>query len=180
MSCCSSTPAPRRRASPSPRAPPRKSPGRGSGPAAQAGRWPCPWTWPRPGRLLQPRHVRAPRTEVDFTILVGHGRTGSQFSSYWVLSLVCQVGLLWPGVLTSNGVASAAGENTGFWSQGCCVGASTEGVGASESQQSPASGARTLSPSSLMHFPALWLTSCVLLAKLFDLSVPVSSFVKSE
>lgn len=22
--------------------------------------------------------------EVDFTILVGHGRTGSQFSSYWV------------------------------------------------------------------------------------------------
>lgn len=106
--------------------------------------------------------------EVDFTILVGHGRTGSQFSSYWVLSLVCQVGLLWSGVLTSNGVASTAGENTGFWSQGCCVGASTEGVGASES------------PSSPMHFPALWLTSCVLLAKLFDLSVPVSSFVKSE
>lgn len=64
---------------------------------------------PRPGRLLQPGRVRVPRTEVDFAILVGRGRTGFQFSSYGVFSLVCQVRLLWPGVLTSNGVASAAG-----------------------------------------------------------------------
>ena len=169
MSCFSSTPALRRRASRSPCAPLRKSPEGGpiSGGQHVSWLWSPSLEWPRQGHLnwqhrsavlslFQAKHLRVPPTHwfscyggiLDFFFLA--------LTAY----LSVYIDLAW--LLMSDRQGSTIGRNTRFWSQQCCGLWDERYGGFSKSSESPIRNMNSRAQwpefrSWLCGSPAVWL-----------------------